>query len=371
MKYLFLVQGEGRGHMTQAISFAEILSTSGHELLAVGIGRNDRRKIPDYFQKSFNCPIVPFESPTFVCDAQQKKIRIGATILSSILHSPTYWKSIQTIQQLVETYQPDVILNFYELLGGVHQFFFRSSCDYWVIGHQYLSMHEDFPFAQGRLLQKWLFQWNTAITAIGASKYLALSFRPFLPSKNPRLQVLPPLLRKQLFDIQPTNKDFILAYMVNPGYAAELIEQAQQHPDLKIEAFWDNKDHSKPYQALENLTFYPINDHLFLEKMGACRAYISTAGFESICEAMYLGKPVMMIPVAGQYEQACNAIDAELAGAGIWSDRFDLDALQRLLKMQQLGMSPDRSWLSKGTMITQKTIPGEKCVFIPERKIPS
>lgn len=363
MKFLFLVQGEGRGHMTQAISFAEILTSSGHELLAVGIGRNDRRKIPDYFQKSFHCPIIPFESPTFVCDAQQKKIRIGATILSTVLHAPTYFQSIQTIQQLVETYQPEVILNFYELLGGLHQLFFRPSCAYWVIGHQYLSMHENFPFAKGKPVQKLLFQWNTAMTAIGASKYLALSFRPFQASKNPKLQVLPPLLRKQLFEIQPSDEDFILAYMVNPGYAAELIEQAKQHPDLKIEAFWDNKDHSNPYQALPNLTFYPINDRLFLEKMGRCRAYISTAGFESICEAMYLGKPVLMIPVAGQYEQACNALDASIAGAGIWSDRFDLRALKGLLTHHKQTIDSNTNWIKTGISMIEKKLLGQKNAY--------
>jgi len=62
-----------------------------------------------------------------------------------------------------------------------------------------------------------------------------------------------------------------------------------------------------------------------------CRGYISTAGFESICEAMYLKKPVMMIPVEGQYEQACNAIDGEISGAGIKGASFDISKLMDYL----------------------------------------
>lgn len=52
--------------------------------------------------------------------------------------------------------------------------------------------------------------------------------------------------------------------------------------------------------------------------MAGCKAYASTAGFESICEAMYLGKPVLMVPA--HIEQDCNAYDAMKAGAGIISD---------------------------------------------------
>ncbi|MFP3471683.1 glycosyltransferase family protein, partial [Micrococcus sp. SIMBA_144] len=82
------------------------------------------------------------------------------------------------------------------------------------------------------------------------------------------------------------------------------------------------------YQALPNLTFHLINEQLFLEKMATCKGFLTTAGFESIGEAMFLGKPILMVPVKGQYEQRCNALDAEMAGAGKASDTFDLSVLE-------------------------------------------
>jgi hypothetical protein len=33
-----------------------------------------------------------------------------------------------------------------------------------------------------------------------------------------------------------------------------------------------------------------------------------------------------MVPVKGQYEQACNAIDGEIGGAGIKASSFDISA---------------------------------------------
>lgn len=39
MKYLFIVQGEGRGHLTQAISLSQMLRRHGHEVVEVLVGK--------------------------------------------------------------------------------------------------------------------------------------------------------------------------------------------------------------------------------------------------------------------------------------------------------------------------------------------
>jgi len=75
----------------------------------------------------------------------------------------------------------------------------------------------------------------------------------------------------------------------------------------------------------DTLLYHPLDDHAFLQQMAGCRAYASTAGFESICEAMYMGKPVLMVPA--HIEQECNAFDAMMAGAGVVSNEFSLDRL--------------------------------------------
>ena len=50
--------------------------------------------------------------------------------------------------------------------------------------------------------------------------------------------------------------------------------------------------------------------------------YFNNAGFESICEAMYLGKPIVMNP--RHIEQECHAYNAVNIGAGIISESFDI-----------------------------------------------
>ena len=89
--------------------------------------------------------------------------------------------------------------------------------------------------------------------------------------------------------------------------------------------FWDKKDQRAEVKIDDCLSFHQLDDTLFLRYMSGAKAYATTAGFESVCEAMYLNKPVLMVPT--HIEQACNAYDASLSGAGVVADCFDLDVL--------------------------------------------
>ncbi|MFC3417621.1 glycosyltransferase family protein [Algoriphagus hitonicola] len=322
MKFLFIVQGEGRGHMTQAISFSQLLSTQGHELVAVIVGKSKRREIPSFFEREIKAPISLVDSPNFECDASQKKINLTKTIWKNSLKVGSYQKSLNRIHHIVTETQPDIILNFYDLLGGLYNFWFRPKAQFWVIGHQYMIWHPDFRFAPNRALEKILFQLNTKLTGLGADEVLGLSFLPQKKS-TPKVQVVPPLLRREVKNLDSSNGDYFLTYMVNPGYAEEVFQFAKANPQLRIKAYWDKKDAAECEFPLPNLSFHRVNDRTFLADMAACRGLVCTAGFESVCEAMYLGKPVMVIPVAGQYEQACNALEIEQNGIGIPSKSFD------------------------------------------------
>ncbi|GAA0879496.1 glycosyltransferase family protein [Algoriphagus jejuensis] len=344
MKFFFIVQGEGRGHITQAIAFATLLASQGHELGGVIVGKSNRREIPEFFKREIKAPIKEVVSPNFECDGSDKKILIGKTIWKNSLKAKSYWQSLRQIDQLMQEVQPDVILNFYDLLGGIYNFLFRPKAHFWVIGHQYLIRHPDFHFAPGRPIDKVLFQVNTHLTSLGADERLALSF---LPKENSpeSIRVVPPLLRHRVKNLTPQNGDFFLAYMVNPGYADEVILFAKANPKLQIKAYWDKKDAAETEQPLANLSFHRVNDQTFLQDMAACKGLVCTAGFESVCEAMYLGKPVMMIPVSGQYEQACNALDGEASGAGIASEKFDFAKLAEIQKKDAEASLVYRDWV--------------------------
>jgi len=333
MKFLFIVQGEGRGHMTQAQVMKGILEKQGHSIDAVILGSSNRRKIPAYFYQTFQCPVYSFPSPNFVTDSANKSIRIGATIVENLKKSPLFFQTLKRIDHQVRLHQPDTIVNFYDILGGLYNLIFRPKARFIAIGHQYLSFHPDFTFAGHGIINSFLFKLNTKITCLGSDMNIALSlWRPLEAKQERRLKVWPPLIKEVIKKINVREENFFLAYAVNPGYAQEIIHSASENPESNIEAFWDNTAMPDHYKALPNLIFHQISEGLFIEKMAGCKGFLTTAGFESIGEAMFLGKPALMVPVKGQYEQHCNALDAEKAGAGIASKTFDLKVLKHYME---------------------------------------
>jgi uncharacterized protein (TIGR00661 family) len=143
----------------------------------------------------------------------------------------------------------------------------------------------------------------------------------------------------------PVTEDFILAYVLNDGYADDLAAQQRRHPSVKIMGFWDRKTAGDVTHLQKNVTFHQLDDVAFLDAMRRCRGFISTAGFESVCEAMYLGKPVYMMPANRQIEQQCNALDASLAGAGIWGFDFDLNRFLDYLPRHPASKGAFREWV--------------------------
>ncbi|MDR0603261.1 MAG: hypothetical protein LBG80_03045 [Bacteroidales bacterium] len=109
------------------------------------------------------------------------------------------------------------------------------------------------------------------------------------------------------------------------GFAEQIIDWHNAHKDVRLQVFWDKQDAPKELPVDETLTFHRLDSTTFLNYMADCEAYASTGGFESICEALYLQKPVMMIPA--HIEQECNAFDAAISGAGIAASEFNLSNL--------------------------------------------
>ena len=329
MKFLFIVQGEGRGHMTQAISLRNMLVRNGHEVCAALVGKSARREIPAFFFERIKAPVTSFESPNFVLDHKGKGLKIADTMFSNLMKYRQFLGNLKEIDQAVLNHKPQVIVNFYDLLAGMYSHFYKKKrgFKFVCIGHQFLLEHPDFSLPEGHDMDKFLLHYNTLISSAKADLNLALSFVSMRSIPEKKLHVVPPLLRQEVVESAVEDRSFILAYVVNDGYGDDIIAWHAQNKHISVVCFWDRKEVEAEYRPHENLVFHKLNDVQFLEHMRSCSGFVSTAGFESICEAMYLGKPVMLVPTANHFEQYCNSMDAVQAGAGIRDDAFDMSKL--------------------------------------------
>lgn len=325
MKFLFIVQGEGRGHLTQAITLENVLLRSGHEVVEILVGKSESRRLPGFFTRSVHAPVKQFVSPNFLPTPSNKRVNITRSILYNVMKVPEYLESMRYINERISKTGADMVINFYELLTGLTYFFYRPAVSQVCIGHQYLFLHKDFELPAKNRLGMMFLNMFTKLTALGAKEFLALSFRSMKDDNGNRIKVVPPLLRREVFRQEVSDGGYIHGYMVNSGFSECVMRWHKAHPHTQLRFFWDRWDETPVKKVDDTLSFYQLDDVEFLRQMAGCKAYASTAGFESVCEAMYLGKPLMMVPA--HIEQECNAFDAMKSSAGIVDNDFDLSKL--------------------------------------------
>jgi uncharacterized protein (TIGR00661 family) len=329
MKFLFIVQGEGRGHMTQAIVLSNMLQKNGHEVAEVMIGTSPHRQIPFYFKEKVNAPVSTFDSPNFTPSVNERKLSILKTVIYNFRNSPSFLTSLNKIDEKIEEHQPDTVINFYDLIAGLLFEIKRPKARLICIAHQYFFLHPHFRFPKPKNADIAAFIYYSKLTCSKADKVLALSLNTQPRYDSGKIRIVPPLIRPEILNIESTEGDYILGYMLNDSYEREIRTWHQGNPDVKLKFFSDRKQEKEIDEIDSALSFHKLNDKNFIEMLAGSKAYATTGGFESVCEAFYLGKPVMMVPA--HVEQACNVVDAVRAGAGIGTKQFDFSQLENFI----------------------------------------
>ncbi len=322
---MFVIQGEGRGHLTQALALKEMLLHSGHEVVDVMVGKSKNREIPRFFQDRIGQPVTLFNSPNFVPSNDNRKFGLASSIAYNSVFIPSYLKSMLAIRHHAKESGAEMIVNFYEILCGLTCSLFHLDVPEICVAHQYLFLHPSFKMPERYPVPEYLLRLFTKATCMGAACKMALSIRDYDNVPQKRIKVVPPLLRQGVKTSIRHHGDYILGYILNAGFYQDVVAWHKKNPKVKLHFFWDKKTDTEEVEYDENLTFHRLDDEKFLRLMAGCKAYATTAGFESVCEALYMGKPCLMIPT--HVEQLCNAVDAEKEMVGVASEDFDMGKL--------------------------------------------
>ena len=97
----------------------------------------------------------------------------------------------------------------------------------------------------------------------------------------------------------------------------QIIEWHKSNPQIALHCFYDKPDAPPEFRHDNTLTFHRLDGEKFLRMMAECKYVACTAGFESLSEAAWLGKPMFLVPVENHVEQQINAIDATRLGLGV------------------------------------------------------
>ncbi|HLP18985.1 MAG TPA: glycosyltransferase family protein [Chitinophagales bacterium] len=162
------------------------------------------------------------------------------------------------------------------------------------IGNMYSMSSKKFPKTKGRRITNMI-----AKMMCPTKNKIAMHFQKFDDF------IYYPIIRSEIRDVVPADKNFTLVYL-NSFSDTELINCFTQDSftNRKFVIYSKEATHSFTYQ---NCEVKPLNNETFIQDIANCSGVITAGGFQTISEALYLGKKLFVIPIKKQSEQISNA----------------------------------------------------------------
>ena len=314
---ILIVQGEGRGHMSQSMALTEYLEDAGHTIERVFTGCRTPDSLPGYFRKFFHKKLDLFYSPYFLRTPNKKGVYVGKTLLMNLLRSPIYLREVKRIRNEIGALKPDVVFNFYDVVGALAMKNLNPAIRRIGIGHHFFLHLDGYKCKGGSGWHKWLLKIHTRVIMKSCDRILALSFRE--EQGDSIIGVAPPLIRKTFREMKYTPGDRFLVYLLNEGYLFDLIRISRDDPGFLADVFTAL---SPEIDLPPGIRLHPLDDDTFSKMMTTCKGLITTAGFDTVAEAGYQGIPLVVIPSQHHFEQRCNSVDVERSGIGIAVDQL-------------------------------------------------
>lgn len=115
--------------------------------------------------------------------------------------------------------------------------------------------------------------------------------------------ILPPIIRRDVRNLSVESGKHVTVYL--PAFDHQTLTSVfLQCPQVEWHLFSPLCD--EPYQK-ENIHVKPVGNLSFLESLRTSLGVVTSAGFETCAETMFLGKKLFVVPIRNQYEQLCNA----------------------------------------------------------------
>lgn len=304
MRILYAVHGYGRGHATRALTVLPEL-TRRYTLLCLAGGDAYTAIWPDF-------PVVRIPTLGFAYVRGTGRVSRWQTLrrnLPAVLDLVCRGPVFDTVRAIVREFGPDVIISDAEVWShrvAADLKIPRISFDH--IGLlTYCRPEVEWFDRPAAWFNAQCYRWLMG----QPDRVLVSSFYPIRP-RRPGIKVVGPLLRPAIRELSPVQGDHLLAYF-NQGkdQLRPAILNALAGAGRPVHVYGsDRRGQEGP------LTFLPLSNLPFLEDLAACRAVVSTAGNQLIGEALYLGKPVCVMPEAC-VEQRLNAAAVERLGIGM------------------------------------------------------
>ena len=295
MKTFLIIQGEGRGHISQSITYCQ----NNPDLEIIGIIISNQREIPKNLLSYFgDIPIFKLNSFSFILE--NGGINYFKSFIKNIIMLPFIIFNIFKTRNIIKKFKPELILNFYEPLSiGTYKLNSKKVS----IANQYLFYTKEWKYPY-KNLNYFIIKMLNNLTSFGSNEIVAPSFINI--KSNNKVSVIDPLIREEIKKSKPKKKNYTLVYLIDEYILKEFSNYANKNLDKKFILFCDHSFYLKN-KFPKNVKYYKLDIKNFTHHLINCKDIIATAGFQLICESLYLNKDIKAIPV--HYEQEINVFN--------------------------------------------------------------
>ena len=326
MKILFAVQATGNGHISRAREVIPHLRLHG-ELDVLISGRQAEVALPTLIKYKKSGISFTFGK------------RGGIDIIDSIRHFRPFTFLKDIYQFPVKKY--DLIINDFEPVTAWACKLKKKTCI--ALSHQASFLSPKTP----RPNQRNAFAENIFRNYAPVNDYRGFHFKEY--DKN----IFTPVIRSDIRKLAPSNKGHITVYL--PAHSDPLIlYHLKQINNVKWQVFSKS---SKQAYSDSNVSITPVNNDAFTASLATGDGLLTAGGFESPAEAIFLRKKVFVIPMIGQYEQACNAEAMKELGITVVK-KLDETFTEKLRNWVESGFPPNMHYPDITGKIIEEIIAG-------------
>jgi uncharacterized protein (TIGR00661 family) len=185
--------------------------------------------------------------------------------------------------------------------------------------------------------------WFSRITAsvvtechyVGAVAYIIVNFFE-VPLRVDSAILAPPIIRPVVTTLEAEQGGHILLYSTTGKGQDKLRDVLHEFGGQEFRIYGFNSNATDG-----NCIFKERSTEGFLVDLASARGVIASAGFSLISECLHLKKKMLLLPVAGQYEQIINAHYVQELGLGVSAEQLDEAAVAQFLEQVNEPMPTD------------------------------
>ena len=301
MKILYGINGVGNGHIIKSTNIIHELKKLGIEVDILLSGNNHELNIP------FNVK-WKFEGVSFFYNKE------GSIDYVKTIKNLNIIKFIKNLNIDVKSY--DKVVTDFEPITAWACKLNKKDCI--GISHQYSFLSKETPRPNKKsIIGEIILDKLSPVT-----NPLGLHFEMY------DTFIKHPVIRGDLKILTSSNNKYYTIYL--PSFKLKtIVDVLLNYKETKFEIF--SKDVKKSVE-FKNIKIYPNSRYKFVDSFINSEGIITSAGFETPSEALFLKKKLMVIPIRGQYEQICNGESLRRMGVFVGSG---LNDIKKFLEQEQ------------------------------------